>query len=98
MRFEHLCPSALTPPHAVVRPAQVDELAADMRARGWSGSPLIGYPLDGGIQLLTGTHRQAGSIRANLSTIPVKVYPLSVVTRCWGRLNRWLLLIQGRLR
>lgn len=94
---QHLCPCALTPPHAVVRPEQVVELATDMRRCGWRGMPLIAYPYQDDIQLLTGTHRRAGAIRANLSTIPVKVYPLAKVMRCWGRLNRWMLLVQGRL-
>jgi ParB-like chromosome segregation protein Spo0J len=95
--LQHLCPTSLTPPHAVVRPEQVDELAADMRAHGWRGAALVGYPHQDGVQLLTGTHRQAASIRANMATIPVQVYPYALVARCWGRLNRWMLLLQGRL-
>lgn len=96
MRLQHLSPCALTAPHVVVRPNQVEELATDMRSRGWRGVPLVGYSLDGDIQLLTGTHRRAAAIRANLSTIPVTVYPHALVARCWGHLNRWVLLLQGR--
>jgi ParB-like chromosome segregation protein Spo0J len=97
MTVRHLDPNTLTPPHVVVRPWQVVELAAGMRALGWQGSPLVGYEDDGGVQLLTGTHRRAAAVRANMATIPVKVYSSRLVSRCWGWLNRWTLLIQGRL-
>lgn len=94
----HLDPNTLTPPHVVVRPWQVVELAAAMRTMGWRGSPLVGYDDgEGGIQLLTGTHRRAAAVRANMATIPVKVYSSGLVSRCWGRLSRWTMLIQGRL-
>lgn len=95
LEFHH--PARVLPPHGIKRPEQVTALACAMRMRGWVGKSLIGYRLpDGQLQLLSGTHRRAAALWAGV-TLPVIVYPSSLVARCWGRLNRWLLLMQGRL-
>lgn len=90
-------PEGLLPPHKVTRPAQVDELYEDMRQHGWAGVPLIGYyDKENRIQLLSGTHRHAARLRQG-RLVPVYVYPYSLITRCWGRLARWVALMEGRL-
>lgn len=95
-------PVKLISPHKVVRPQQVNELAADMNKRGWVGAPLIGYWVGSTpdsepcIQLLSGTHRHAAATRVG-HWVPVRVYPHSLMTRCWGRLARWAALMRGDL-
>lgn len=90
--------SALLPPHRVVRPEQVRELAHDIRKRGWSGPPLVGYHVGGRkpVQLLSGTHRRAACELIGVA-VPVRVYEHTFVTRCWGRLARWTALMRGEL-
>jgi hypothetical protein len=90
-------PEGLLPPHRVTRPEHVDELFVDMLRRGWHGVPLIGYLSGPGqIQQLSGTHRHAACLRIGIR-VPVKVYPAGLIARCWGRLNRWIVIMQGRL-
>lgn len=85
-------PVSLIPPHRITRPEQVDELQESMLHVGWRGQPLFGYPFEGGIQLLTGTHRRMAAIRAGLH-VPVKVHSLSQVQDIWGTDN-WSTLFE----
>lgn len=86
-----LSPSACAPPHRVARPEQVEGLAREFRARGWDpGAPtLVGYELDGAVQLLSGSHRWAAAELAGLALIPVVVRGLRRVQVSWGDLIAW---------
>lgn len=44
---------------------------------------LIGYPLDNGIQLLTGTHRHLAAKQAGIK-LPVSLWLRSDIERTWG--------------
>lgn len=91
MAVEWLSPSACTPPHRVARPEQVGELAREFRGRGWDpGAPaLVGYELDGAVQLLSGSHRWTAAKVAELALIPVVVRGLRCVQVSWGDLEAW---------
>lgn len=45
---------------------------------------LIGYPLEGRIQLLSGTHRHRAAILAEIR-LPVRIWLRSTIEQCWGR-------------
>ena len=53
---------------------------------------LVGYPLNGRIQLASGTHRHEAAIRANIF-LPVVLRLRSVVEAAWGT-DKWTQLIQ----
>lgn len=55
-------------------------------------SCLVGYPLDGKIQLLSGTHRHEAAKRAN-KQIPVTLFLRSYVEAYWGT-DKWPELIK----
>ena len=86
---------ACFPPHRVVQPSQVAELASQFREGGWDMSQpaLIGYPYGEGIQLLSGTHRHAAAMEAGIR-VPVKIVPYSEVWNSFGHLERWLDLMK----
>lgn len=48
---------------------------------------LIGYPKDGVIQLLSGTHRHEAAKRAGIK-LPVSIFPRSIVEAYWGT-DKW---------
>jgi ParB-like chromosome segregation protein Spo0J len=78
----------LRPPHKVTRPEQVVELAESMRLVGWQGPPLIGYPVYGYYQLLSGTHRHAAARIIGVG-IPVILRSYEEVRDAYGDLERW---------
>lgn len=53
-----------------------------------SCSALVGYPLGGRIQLLSGTHRHEAARRAGIR-LPVTLWPRSTIERAWGDLPLW---------
>lgn len=77
-------PSILTPPHKVTKPEQLWELAVSMADHGWVGDALVGYLHEGGVQLLSGTHRRASAMLAALDSIPVVVWTQVAVESAWG--------------
>lgn len=83
-------PQLCTPPHKVARPDQVVDLANAFVREGWNPNEpaLIGYPFEGGVQLLSGSHRWAASMLAKLDKIPVEIKPLSEIEQSWGT-DRW---------
>lgn len=79
-------PSICTPPHAVARPDQVVDLANAFLENGWDPEQpaLVGYPWEGGVQLLSGSHRYAAAVKAGLIFIPVHIWPFKAVETYWG--------------
>lgn len=77
-------------PHKVTRPEQVDELATLFSQSGWGAGyeALVGYVINGNLQLLSGTHRRAAAQQANIK-IPVVIIPSDVVKTSWGHLESW---------
>ena len=86
--LRHFTPGAVTPPHKVTRPEQVDFLAAAIEEYGWQGPPLVGYRVDGGVQLLSGTHRHAACRRLGFA-MPVVLREFEDVKAAWGDLEKW---------
>lgn len=95
-QLQWLHPQACTPPHAVGRPEQVEELAHQFQTSGWDRSKpaLIGYPWEGSVQLLSGSHRWAASVQAQLEAIPVVVVDFALVDRAWGT-DEWAELMRS---
>lgn len=84
-----LDPSRCDPPHRPVREEQVVDLANAFLS-GWGANKpaLVGYEMNGRIQLLSGSHRHAASLLAGIR-IPVVLKPLAVVESAWGDLDAW---------
>lgn len=82
------------PPHGVSHPDHVIELANQFDHAGWDHNrpALIGYPWEGRIQLLSGSHRWIAAGLAGI-LIPVLVVPLEVVQQAWGDLPAWAQLM-----
>lgn len=78
------------PPHQIGYPDKVAALQDAFAASGWDVSHprLVGYPLGGRIQLLSGSHRWAASIGV-LDAIPVSVVALRDVEEAWGSPEAW---------
>lgn len=81
-------PIRLDPPHKVTSPEHVWALQESMEQDGWIGEPLVGYIHNGRIQLLSGTHRRAAAIMADIK-VPVIVRPFSQVQEAYGDLDKW---------
>lgn len=74
-----LNPHDIKPPHPVREPAQLAELAADMRENGWRGRPLLVVRTAAGYHAWTGSHRIAAALEASLPEVPCYVIPESSI-------------------
>ena len=85
------------PPHSVSRHNDVIDFANEFATNGWGpGYPnLLGYPWEGKIQLLSGSHRWAAAKMAGLESIPVLVYPYKDIEYAWGNSEHWRLLMRS---
>lgn len=88
-------PGDCDPPHGLdlTRPRdanKVNDLAEAFAASGFDRdkSALVGYPLDGRIQLLSGTHRHRAATLTG-ERLPVTLWLRSDVEESWGDLDRW---------
>lgn len=52
-------------------------------------SALVGYPLNGRIQLLSGTHRHTAAVATKIK-LPVTLWLRSNVEETWGELQEWM--------
>ena len=91
-------PNLCWPPHRVTHSDKLLELLEAFQASGWDETQpaLIGYPDGHGVQLLSGSHRHAAALRADID-IPVCVYPYATVRAAWGDLSTWQLIMEGRV-
>src|ERR1700743_3097950 len=88
------------PPHGLVlEPGSRDEIKVQKLTETFakdgfdhSMPALIGYPLDGMIQLLSGTHRHEAAKRAGIR-LPIHLHLRSVVEAAWGKEEEWANLI-----
>jgi hypothetical protein len=64
---------------------KVENLRQQFEKNGFdiNHSALVGYPLDGKIQLLSGTHRHLAAKQANVA-LPVTLWLRSDIERMWG--------------
>jgi hypothetical protein len=78
------------PPHDVTHPEHASKLFRDFEKNGWAPDKpaLIGYPWEGKIQLVSGSHRWAAA-NANKMKIPVVIRSFDEVKRIWGT-DEWL--------
>lgn len=88
-------PSDCDPPHGLDMTSRhdyekVEMLEAAFRKDGFDPAmpALVGYPLDGRIQLLSGTHRHLAATRANIF-LPITLKLRSLVEASWGIPERW---------
>jgi hypothetical protein len=93
-------PSDCDPPHGLDLTdgsrdsLKVEALEAEFRAAGFGEDfpALVGYVLDGRVQLLSGTHRHEAARRAGVR-LPVTLWLRSDVEGAWGREEEWAKLI-----
>ena len=91
-----LSPGQCLPPHRITHPEKASQLCQDFLTSGWDmrQGALVGYPLEDGIQLITGSHRWAAALGAGIK-VPVRVVPYSEVWASWGNLNKWFDLLRA---
>jgi ParB-like chromosome segregation protein Spo0J len=85
---------ACDPPHGISHPLKLAELEDHFLEHGWDlqAPALVGYIFNGRVQLLSGSHRWAAAVRADLR-IPVVIRPLEEVQAAWGNLPAWSVLM-----
>lgn len=71
------------PPHDPIDLELVDRISWSLILNGWVGRPLVGYGTRR-IQLITGSHRYAAAVDAEVTAIPVVVLP----RWAWGEIQR----------
>lgn len=92
-------PNDCIPPHGLDMQSsrdynKVDMLTEEFKKNGFDLNmpALVGYPLNGKIQLLSGTHRLLAAANAGIK-IPVAMWLRSYVERLWGT-ESWVTLIE----
>lgn len=60
----------IVPPHEVRDRAKLDAISASMTADGWAGRPLLVMEEGDHYVALTGSHRHAAAVEADLDAIP----------------------------
>jgi hypothetical protein len=88
-----LHPRLCLPPHRVTHPEKYEQLLEAFQSHGWDcGHPvLLGYPWDGKVQLVTGSHRWQAALDAGID-IPVDLRSYGYMRSIWGT-ERWVTLI-----
>ena len=81
------------PPHRVTHPDHVEWLIDALRRDGWDGPALLGYWLDGRIQLLSGSHRWA-ACQFDGRRMPVVLRPFGDIEQLYGT-DGWVAMIQS---
>ena len=87
MMIHWLNPTIADPPHAVCSYLKRDTLTAAFRTHGWDPfePALLGYPWEGRIQLIDGSHRWDAAMEAPLSHIPIYLMPCRWIQRSTSR-------------
>lgn len=93
-------PSDLDPPHGLEMDwehdvAKVEMLFNAFTTEGFdrSHAALVGYPLAGRVQLLSGTHRHRAASLIGMS-LPIVLWLRSDVEAAWGQLEAWMKVIK----
>lgn len=83
-------PEDCDPPHEVRKFERIWPLAEAFKKQGFDKSKpaLIGYVVDGRIQLLSGTHRHMAADLVGIK-IPVTLWLGSDIQKSWGTLEEW---------
>lgn len=84
-------PTDLVPPHGLdLTPGSRDSIKVEMLTEAFikngfdpNEPAMVGYPLDGKIQLVTGTHRHEAGTRADIF-LPITIKLRSEVEAIWG--------------
>jgi len=90
-----VAPDDCLPPHGLDMEwdhdrVKVEELTRLFQEHGFDKNKpaLIGYPLNGKIQLLSGTHRHEAAKRAGI-LLPITPWLRSNIEGSWGQLEAW---------
>lgn len=88
-------PYQCAPPHKITHKDKFLELVEQFKIIGWNlkEPALIGYPFNRGVQLISGSHRWAAAMIANI-LIPVKIHEYEYIYEIWGK-DGWLELIKN---
>lgn len=83
-------PDDCDPPHEVRKHERLWPLIEAFKANGFDKNrpALIGYILNGRVQLLSGTHRHTSAKEAGIK-IPVTLWLGSQIDTSWGTLEEW---------
>lgn len=88
------------PPHRLdlTRPRDANKVNARADAFAERGfdldyPALVGYPLGGRVQLLSGTHRHRAALLTGVP-LPVTMWLRSDVEAAWGDLDRWRVVMR----
>ena len=76
------------PPHAVTDPPRLVWLKENLLRDGWVGPYLLGYPLDGYVQLVSGSHRYEACMQLGMK-FPVAVASKNTIELIWGT-DEWV--------
>jgi hypothetical protein len=95
-----VAPEDCDPPHGLDMASNHDAdkvagLAAGFAKVGFDrkAPALVGYPLAGRIQLLSGTHRHLAALLTGVR-LPVVLWLSSDIKRAWGHLEQWLRVME----
>jgi hypothetical protein len=93
-------PNDCDPPHGLDLTAPHDYEKVNMLVEAFSTygfdkskSALVGYPREGRVQLLSGTHRHEAAKRAGIA-LPVMFWLRSAIEESWGELDDWRKVMQ----
>ena len=94
MKFKWLDISECTPPHRITHESHLEILINSLK-NGWDlNCPvLIGYELDGLVQLISGSHRYE-ACRYNKLKLPVIIYEYNYIESIFGS-NLWIDLVSN---
>ena len=90
-KIQWVNPSLCDAPHSVTECERLYNLIDAFLESGWdlTKPSMIGYWLNGKIQLLSGSHRYEAAVRAKLEKVPVIVRTLLEVQDAYGNLDKW---------
>lgn len=90
-----LSPKACMPPHRVTHDDKLEILYGEFVESGWDASKpdLLGYPFNGKVQLISGSHRWAAADLAEID-IPVNLMTYEHVQSIWGT-DAWVTMLQN---
>lgn len=82
-------PADCDPPHKAEQ-KKMQKFVEAFEAAGFNENhpAVIGYPFNGRIQLLSGSHRHAAALKTG-TKLPVTMWLQSDIQRAWGNLEEW---------
>lgn len=83
------------PPHRVTHPDRLADLITAIERDGWNGPMLLGYWLDGKVQLISGSHRWAAATALHRQ-LPVWLHDYEYIRGIYGT-HEWMELMAASI-